>query len=316
MTLVVQRPGMLSTVQDLGRAGRGMLGVAPSGAMDALALRVANLLVGNGEGAAGIEFTLAGPELRFEDDLWVALAGARFAARIDDREVPYLESFRIRRGQVLAVGRTLEGARGVLAVAGGIEVPTVLGSRSTLLAAGFGGIDGRALRAGDRLPVGAARGRAHRRRLRSGVLPAYGPRVELRVVRGPQIEAFAGRGVATFFASDYRVSPRSDRMGLRLEGPTIDRVGSADILPEGIAPGAIQVPADGNPIVLGVDRPTTGGYTKIGAVIAADLGHVAQAKPGDRFHFVEVDPARARQIYRDREARVRSAVEEVAWPSI
>lgn len=310
MTLVVKRPGALATVQDLGRPGLGVLGVPPSGAMDALALRVANLLVGNPEGAAGIEFALAGPDVCFEVDVWVALAGSRFTARVEEREAPYLESFVVRRGQMLTLGRTLEGARGVLAVAGGIDVPVVLGSRSTLLAAGLGGLEGRPLRAEDRLMLGPAPSAARRRRIRPGALPVYTPRVELRVVRGAQVEAFAGKGLATLFASDYRVSSRSDRMGLRLEGPPIERLSPADIAPEGIAPGAIQIPADGNPIVLGVDRPTTGGYTKIGAVIAADLGCVAQAKPGDRFHFLEVESAEGRRLYRERETRARAAIED------
>jgi antagonist of KipI len=312
MTLVVERSGALATVQDLGRPGLGVLGVPPSGAMDALALRVANLLVGNPVGAAGIEFALDGPDVRFETDAWVALAGSRFTARIDDREAPHLESFAVRRGQVLTLGRTIEGARGVLAVSGGIDVPVVLGSRSTLLAAGLGGLEGRALRAGDRLALGAVPSTARRRRMQPGVLPGYTPRVELRVVRGAQVDAFAGKGLATLFASDYRVSSRSDRMGLRLEGPPVERLVPADIAPEGIAPGAIQIPADGNPIVLGVDRPTTGGYTKVGAVIAADLGFLAQAKPGDRFRFLEVDPAEGRRLYREREARARAAIGDVA----
>ncbi len=310
MSFVVQRPGALTTVQDLGRRGCGRLGVPPSGAMDGLALSIANLLVANDEGAAGLEYTLSGPEIRFERDAWVALAGARFTARLDDREAPHLESFRVRAGQVLGLGRTLEGARGVLAISGGIDVPLVLGSRSTLLAAAIGGFEGRSLRAGDRAPFGAP-GRAGHARLRPGVLPSYEPRVELRVVRGPQAAAFAGRGLATFFAGDHRVSPRSDRMGLRLEGAPIDRGAGADIPPEGIAPGSVQVPADGHPIVLGVDRPTTGGYTKIAAVIAADLGRLAQAKPGDVFRFVEVAPGEARAIHRELAASVRAGIEVV-----
>lgn len=310
MSVVVEKPGALDTVQDLGRPGQGALGVPPGGAMDALALRIANRLLGQADDAAGLEFTLAGPTLRFEADAWVALAGSQFAARLDGRETPHLESFRVRAGQVLAVGRTREGARGVLAIGGGIDVPRLLGSRATLLSAGFGGLDGRGLRAGDRLAIGSAPAGV-RRRVRGGDLPAYASRVLLRTVRGAQASAFDGRGLATFFASEYRVSPRSDRMGLRLEGPPVDHVRAADILPEGIAAGAIQIPADGQPIVLGADRPTTGGYTKIGAVAAVDLGRVAQAKPGDVFHFVEIAPDEARAAYRAREAALRDAVEEI-----
>jgi antagonist of KipI len=310
VTLAILRPGLLSTVQDLGRFGQGASGVPPCGAMDPVALRLANLLVGNGERQAAIEITLAGPEVRFEADAWVALTGSRFECWIDGRAAPLAESFAVRRGEVLRIGRSREGARGYLAVSGGIDVPVVLGSRSTFLAGGFGGVAGRALRAGDRLRVGAASRSARRRRVRRLALPAYASEASLRVIVGPQEEAFTDAGRRTFWLSVYRVSSRSDRMGLRLEGRPLEHAAAPDLLPEGLAPGAIQVPADGQPILLGPDRPTTGGYTKIATLISADLGRAGQLKPGDRLRFAGVSLDEAQDLYRRQEELLRSAIED------
>lgn len=311
MSVTVVRPGLLTTVQDLGRTGYAALGVPPSGAMDGLALRLANRLVGNPDHFAALELTIAGPELRFEADAWIAMTGARFDAELDDGAAPHGESFPVRRGEALQLGRSLEGARGYLAVSGGLDVPLVLGSRSTFVAGGFGGLDGRPLRAGDRLAFGPPTAERKRRRLRSDALPRYAAQTALRVVAGPEVEAFTAAARRSFFAASYRVSPRSDRMGLRLEGPRVEHVGGADRFPEGIAPGAIQVPADGAPIVLAVDRPTTGGYAQIGTVITADIWRLGQAKPGDRFRFVESEVEDARLLYQELEEVLRSAIEAV-----
>ena len=311
MTLVVLRPGPLSTIQDLGRPRCGSIGVPRGGSMDEPALRLANRLVGNPDAAAAIEMTLAGPEVRFENDSVIALAGARFEATIEGRPVRRGESLTVGAGQELTIGRTLEGARAVLAVLGGIDVPVILGSRSTCLGGGFGGLDGRALRAGDRLSVGRRNGKILRRRLRSEAWPAYSSECTLRVVAGPQFDRFSDRGGQVFFSATYTISPRSDRTGLRLDGPAVEHAGSADLLPEGMLPGGIQVPADGRPIILGADCPVTGGYAKIAAVISADLWRVAQAKPGDRVRFVEVGVEEGRAIYRRQEELLRTAIEEL-----
>jgi antagonist of KipI len=312
MTLAIVRPGPFTTVQDLGRPGHGRLGVPPSGAADSLALRIANRLVGNPDSAAAIEFTLVGPAVRFETDACAALAGSRFAAKLDGRGAPHLESFSVRRGQVLDIGQTTEGARGVLAVNGGIDVPLVLGSRSTFVGGGFGGVEGRPLRSGDRLPLDSAPGAAGGRQVRRGALPTYQSEPVLRVVAGPQREVFGDGAWRTFLTADYKVSTRSDRVGVRLEGPALERHDAADLLPEGLAPGAIQVPGDGQPILLGADRPTTGGYTKIATVVTVDLWRAAQAKPGDRLRFVEVGVEAARVFYREQQEWLRSAIEDVA----
>jgi biotin-dependent carboxylase-like uncharacterized protein len=303
-------PGTFTTVQDVGRCSHGAFGVPPSGAMDELALMIANRLVGNRDDAAAIEITLAGPELRFEGAATVAIAGSRVQATLEGRPLPHGESFRVPPGASLAIGETREGARAVVAVAGGIDVPVVLGSRATFVRGGFAGYAGRALRAGDRLPVGAP-GTFVRRGVRERAYVRYASRATIRVIAGPQADAFSELGWRTFLGSPYAVTPRSDRMGVRLSGPAIEHAGGADLAPEGIAPGAIQVPGDGAPIVLGADRPTTGGYVKIATVIGADLWRIGQAKPGDELRFETVDVDAARVLFREQQEMLRSAVEEL-----
>jgi antagonist of KipI len=311
MTVVVLRPGPFSTVQDLGRTACGSLGVPRGGSMDEPALRLANRLVGNSDDRAAIEITLAGPELRFEEDTWIALTGSRFEATVGGRPVPWGETFVVRARDTLSIGRTLEGTRGIIAVAGGIDLPVVLGSRATCLAGAFGGLDGRALKAGDRLRFASpGRGRVHRR-LRSATWPAYSTDCELRVIAGPEADRFPDIARHDFFSANYAVSSRSDRTGLRLEGARVEHCGSAEVLPEGMVAGAVQVPADGLPIILGADCPVTGGYVKIATVITADVWRVAQAKPGDRVRFVEVRVEEARALYRRQEELLRSAVEDL-----
>jgi antagonist of KipI len=309
MTIAIVRSGILTTVQDLGRRGYGAFGIPPCGAMDDVALRLANRLVGNDDGCAALELTLGGPQLRFESPAVFALAGAAFEATIDGRAVPWGETVAARAGETLSIGESREGLRAILAFAGGLDVPLVLGSRSTFLAAGFGGFDGRALRAGDRLAIAGRGGEPPRRRLRAEARRRPELSRPLRVLLGPQADAFTEAGRRAFLGSRYRVSPRADRMGVRLEGPPIARAAPADVPPEGIAPGAIQVPADARPIVLGVDRPTTGGYTKIATVVAADLWRLAQARPGDELRFLAVDLDEARRLFRAEEELLRSALE-------
>jgi biotin-dependent carboxylase-like uncharacterized protein len=296
-------PGAFTTVQDLGRPGWGSAGVPPSGAMDEIACRRANLLVGNDPGAAVLEITMAGPEVLFLEDHVCALAGARFDATLDGDAVGIGRSFAASAGSTLSIGNAREGVRGYLALAGGLATPLVLGSRSTLVSAGLGGLEGRALRGGDELPLGD-RPRTDAPRSREAALPpAEGERVA-RAVPGPQEEAFRAGSLDAFFSTTFRVSPRSDRAGVRLDGPRLEHVGGADLDPEGVVTGAVQVPADGMPIVLGPDRPATGGYVKIATVIAADLPLIAQARPGDSLRFVPTDVDSARAAWRERIAGI------------
>ncbi len=293
-TLEIVNGGMLTTVQDLGRWGYQRFGVPVSGALDPFALRAANLLVGNQEGAACLEMSVLGPQVRLLADTWIALTGGDLTPMLDGEPIPMWRSVRAGSGSVLSFGGPRDGLRGYLAVAGGIDVPVLMGSRSTYFRASMGGYEGRALKASDVLKATEPSGPYEERSLpKDFPAPAYGHTHEARVVLGPQDAAFTSNGVETLLNSTFKVSKDSDRMGYRLEGPTIEHVSGPDIVSDGSALGAVQVPGDGQPIVLLADRGTTGGYSKIATVISSDIGVFAQAMPGDevRFKSVTVDDA-------------------------
>jgi len=289
--------GMLTTVQDLGRYGYQRYGVPVSGAADTFALRVANRIAGNEETAAALEATLIGPRLRVLAATVMALAGADLSARLDGIPLPLWEPFAAPAGAVLSFGDARDGVRGYLAVHGGVDVPLVLGSRSTTVTLKLGGLDGRPLGAGDRIAVPGDRVASpiEARRLARECLPSYGHRHVLRVVLGPQAGAFTANGIRTLTTSSYTVSARSDRVGCRLEGPAIEHAGRPDIVSDGSPNGAVQVAGDGMPIVLLADRGTTGGYAKIATVIGVDLPCLAQAGADDTVTFrpVTVEEAHA-----------------------
>jgi biotin-dependent carboxylase-like uncharacterized protein len=306
----VVEPGTFTTVQDLGRPGHSAAGVPPSGAMDPLALRAANLLAGNAEGAGALEITMIGPLLTFEAPAILAIAGAPFDVHLDGEPAPHGATFAVAAGETLRIGRASRGARAYLAVRGGIAVPPVLGSSSTLPAAGMGGWLGRALATGDYLRTDPPQADAPMRRLADGALPF--PQGPARVVPGPQTDAFTPYGLRVFFGEAFTVSPRSDRAGVRLQGTPLVHAGAADLDPEGVMTGAVQVPGDGMPIVLGPDRPVTGGYVKIATVITVDLPFIAQARPGDTLRFAEVDVSSARAAWREQEAELARSIEDVS----
>jgi biotin-dependent carboxylase-like uncharacterized protein len=309
----VLQPGLLTTVQDRGRFGYQKYGVPVSGAVDDTALRLGNRLVGNPSDAAGIEITLLGPTLRFRADAVIALTGAETRAQLDDARLPRATSLRVRAGQVLSVGPCVRGLRCYLAIAGGIDVPVVLGSRATNLVAGFGGFQGRALAAGDVLSAGPAAAPAEDLAGRT-VPPRWCPRFEspvtVRVVLGPQADGFTSEGLETFLRSPYQVTHQTDRMGCRLDGPAIAHRGAPDILSDWIPLGAVQVPGNGRPIILLADRQTTGGYPKIATAIAPDLGPVAQGRPGDTIRFQAIAPAAAAEVARRFEAALAALAPE------
>jgi biotin-dependent carboxylase-like uncharacterized protein len=290
-------PGLLTTVQDAGRRGFRRLGVSWAGALDAPALRAANLLLGNDAEAAALECTLVGPTLRFLATTHFALSGADLGAVLQREDlgawpVPTGARVLARAGNLLRFIARRSGCRAYLALAGGIAVPPVLGSRSTDLGAGFGGYAGRALRAGDRLAVGPTPRRAPLPREDPGVraaAPTDPPRV--RVVLGPQHEHLDSASLTRFLAEPYAVSAASDRVGFRLAGPRLNHCCAAEIVSDGMAPGSIQVPPDGQPIVMLADGPTTGGYPKVATVVSADLPRLAQLVPGvDTLRFEAVSP--------------------------
>jgi antagonist of KipI len=293
MEMRIIRGGMMTTVQDLGRPGLRAVGVPIGGAMDAWALRLVNLLVGNAEHTAGLEMTLVGPEVKFSKDTIVAVSGT-MAGQLE----PW-RPHRIRAGERIGLGRLLNGCRAYLAVAGGLDVPEVLGGRGTDLRAGWGGWQGRALREGDVLPVGLAGAVPVGKnwRLDPGVYPLRAAEPVLRFVRGAQAGEFSPECLNGAFV----VQPQSDRMGLRFKGPVLTRNSKEELVSTAVIPGTVQVPPDGQPIVLGIDAQTIGGYPQLAHVISVDLSVLAQLRPGDQVHFQEVSLVEAHRLLRARE---------------
>jgi antagonist of KipI len=302
--LTVIRPGMLTTIQDLGRWGHQGHGVPVAGPMDAYSHHLANHFVGNDPAAAALEITLIGPELTSNVDVICAVAGADFRLTVDDGVVPTHHAFTLREGARLRFGSRSAGARATLAVRGGIAVEPQFGSRATSLISHMGPFGGRALRAGDVLPIGASDPPGIELLSMDSAsvaplpLPAGG--AQLRVIAGPHEHLFTRRAYDTLFGSRFVVTPNSNRMGYRLEGPALAHAGSADILSDATPLGSLQVPASGQPILLMADRQTTGGYPKIATLISADVPLAGQLAPGDWIEFVPcsrdvaIDAQRAR----------------------
>lgn len=303
----VLAPGPLSSLQDLGRHGFQRLGVGPAGAMDEWSHRLANLLVGNAAAAATLEITLLGPTLRFHQAALIAVTGADLDARLDGQPLALAWPVRVAAGSVLTFGRRRLGCRAYLAVRGGYAVPSVMGSQSTALRAGFGGFEGRALRKGDRLAIRPSPGLPVRELpARPAGFPACdcpvpGP-APLRVHCGQQWQDFTEEARQRLQTEAYVVHRNSDRMGYRLAGPALALAAPLEMISEAVAFGTVQVPPDGQPIVLMADRQTTGGYPKIASVLAVDLPRLAQAVPGDTLRFTLSTLAEARALDAAREA--------------
>ena len=300
--LHILKPGLLTTVQDLGRYGHQASGVPVAGPMDTFSHRLANQLAGNSIDAATLEITLIGPDLIVEADTTMAIAGGQFEVTCDDRPLASGTSFSVTRGQRVRFGRLVEGARAYLAVAGGIQTPPVLGSRATHLVSHMGGFSGRALRAGDRVPIVSAAPTRPQRKSAGLTLPTKG-RALLRVMAGPQDGWFQADALRAIASVSFRISPQSNRMGYRLQGPPLVRAREDELISEPVGIGAIQVPAAGEPILLMADRQTAGGYPKIGYVISADLPIAGQLAPGDfiEFHVCTHQEAVAALISRERQ---------------
>ena len=283
----VIKPGLLTTVQDLGRWGHQSHGVPVSGPMDMYAHRLANALVGNPAACATLEITMIGPELEFDDERMVVVTGAEFAVTAGGSAVPPETVFHVPAGARIRFAERRRGARAYLGIQGGIAVPPVLGSRATHVTSRMGGVEGRALRGGDRLPLGD--GPPHR--VRQGYAGQEARRhvsghARVRILPGPQRDYFTDEAFNTLLSAPYTIGANSDRMGFRLEGPLLTHAGEADIISDATPIGALQVPASGQPILLMADRQTTGGYPKIGTVITADLDLAGQLGPGDTISFV------------------------------
>lgn len=324
MGMEIIRPGLLTTVQDEGRIGYRRYGVPVGGSMDIFAARAANLLVGNSRHDAVLEMTMSGPELQVQTNQLISLCGADLNATVDRQPVPLWRPVLLQAGSVLKFGACRHGLRAYLAFAGGIEVPKVMGSRSTDVKTGFGGFHGRALRAADVLDTGVILDEVRHwmhvmeRQLSENkpmVAPAwllsererpdyYGKPV-IRVMQGPDHSSFTPESLRQFYIEDYMISPQSDRMGYRMMGSRLALKQPLHRLSEAVTFGTVQVPADGQPIVLMADHQTIGGYPVIAQVAAVDLPILAQAKPGSRISFAPITNEEARSLYVKRERDLR-----------
>ena len=307
MGLVIRKPGVLTTVQDGGRFGHQASGFSTNGAMDSLALNKANLLLDNSPNDPALEFVLAGPKLRFTTNTIFSLSGADFHAKLNDAPVERYRAIFAKRGSILEMSAPIEGTYGYLAVAGGgVLVPKIMGSSSTNLKCNFGGFKGRKLKIGDYVETTTTK---------TDFIPYYESRkienddefygfgketIEIRVVLGPQDEMFSATGIATFFGNSYKMTGKCDRMGYRLAGPVVETKAGSDIISEGISLGAIQIPNDGNPIVMMADRQTTGGYAKIANVASVDLPKLTQRSQGKQVHFSPIGVEEAQQLLFER----------------
>jgi biotin-dependent carboxylase-like uncharacterized protein len=302
----VLNPGMMTTVQDLGRFGFLDSGVPPSGALDSFSCRVANLLVGNPENLAVLEITVVGPTLEAMTNGKFAITGAEMGATLNGVPLASWQTIAIKKGDIVRLSRAHEGCRAYLAVNGGFDVPLLMGSRSTFVRAQFGGFKGRMLRKGDILKKGPGM-QKHEclRSLPREFVPAYPKEVVLTAIPGPQ-EDFFHYAIDRFFSASYQVMAQSDRMGCRLQGPSIehDKEAPDSIVTEPTIPGNIQIPADGQPIILLVEQ-TTGGYSKIATVISTNIRRVAQLMPGNTIRFERTTIEKARFFHRESQNRLQ-----------
>jgi antagonist of KipI len=305
---------MLTTIQDIGRFGFQRYGVPISGAMDSFALTVANILVKNERNSACLEMTLTGPTLKTLNSCTVAITGADMKPRVNHRDTKMWTSLALERDDVLELSVAECGCRAYLAVLGGIHIAEVLGSRSTYLTGHFGGYEGRAIRKGDVLRGKQTTPEARVRCVPSNYVPSYLSDSIIRVIMGPQDDFFTESGINAFLGSTYRLTSASDRMGYRLEGSAIEHCGDVEIVSDGVAAGAIQVPGSRLPIILMRDAQTTGGYPKIAYVISQDIDRLAQLRPGNRLSFERVNAKEARrEIYQGTRllTRLEEAISEV-----
>jgi biotin-dependent carboxylase-like uncharacterized protein len=320
MTIKVEQPGLLTTVQDTGRFGKYDIGMPPSGAMDVFSYQVGNYLVGNEEGAAGLEITYWGPRLEFTEDAVIAITGAEMPPKINDEAAATWEALKVEAGDVLSFEYLKSGARSYLAVAGGIDVPTFLGSRSTYTLIGLGGHEGRALQEGDELKIGEARDGAEGRAgmaLDEEQIPTYPTETELRVIIGLASYRITEEGMEEFLNTEWTVTPDADRVGYRYTGGELEFVEreqpagagaeQANVVDFGYPVGSIQVPGGVEPIILMNDAVTGGGYATIGTVISVDRDKLAQTKTNDKTRFRSVDLEEALDARKQR----RQQMEEI-----
>lgn len=320
--LTIIKPGLLDTVQDLGRYGYQKHGVVTSGAMDKWAHRIANLLVGNEEDASTIESTITGPEIQFAENSLIALCGGEFCPTINGIAVPMWRPVLVKKNHILKIGHTKRGCRIYLAVGGGFDVPLLMNSRSTYMRAKIGGFQGRPLKKEDKLLFGnlSAQGQKIQETLNRHLhddfqvahwsisrtlIPKLAAHQEIRVTTGNQFDLFSKSYITHFFNEPFTVSPQADRMGYRLAGRSPSSQITEELISEAVTFGSIQVPPDGKPIILTADCQTTGGYPKIAQISSCDFSYIAQAKPGDTFSFTKISLKQSQKLFLKKEQQLQ-----------
>ena len=307
MSIKVITPGMLSTIQDGGRKGFAAMGFNASGVMDVRSYHIANALVGNFTDEAVIEMTYLGGSFKFLESNYIAITGADMSPKIDGVPVEMYTTVFVKQDETLTFSAAKSGMRAYIAVRGGIDVPVIMGSRSTNLKCKLGGLDGRPLKAGDIVPCRDVYDEFHKHLIHSAPKEDFGSdEITVRVLLGPQDDYFTDHGIKTFLNSTYTVTNESDRMGCKLSGEKIEYKNTVDIISDGIVFGSIQIPRTGNPIIMLADRQTTGGYAKIATVISVDLPLLAQARPGTKGHFELIDRQKAERLLKQEQKEFHS----------
>ncbi len=308
----VLTPGGYTTIQDQGRFGYQQMGIPVCGVLDAFAFHAANLLVANFKNAAVMEITVMGPRLEIMAEADLAVTGAEIGMTLNDQPIEVWESFSVKPGDILDIQQVKSGCRAYLAVNGGIDVPEVMGSRSTYVGGNMGGYHGRLLKAGDVIKCGRAKRLPRMRQTPSDMIPSYPSEIVIRAIPGPQDDFFL-EGLDIIFHSDFMVSTKADRMGYRLQGPKVEiRKGMPkSIISEPTMPGGVQIPPDEQPIILMVEQ-SVGGYTKIVTVISVDISKVAQVTPGDTIRFERVSLETAHAIYQEQQKKLQNLEDRIA----
>ncbi len=290
--------GALTSIQDRGRWGHQHMGMPVSGAMDTGSLKRANWLVGNNNSEACIECTFAGPKIQFESNCQIAVTGATVQTFVNNHSEEQNKTLNVKAGDILHFGLAEKGLRFYISISGGIDVPKVMGSKSTYLRGKIGGFQGRKLEVGDVINFSETNTQIKQREINPNDLQEYKPLQTIRILPGTEVSQFSAEGIKTFLTETYTISPLSDRMGYRLSGKPIKHLDNADILSSGIPIGSVQIPGDGQPIIMMADRQTIGGYTKIAHVISADMDLLAQMRPGEKIRFKEIKLEEAQKLPR------------------
>lgn len=316
MGIEILQSGLYTSVQDFGRIGYQDAGFSVCGAMDKKSLAIGNLLVDNKEDEAGLEITLIGPKIKFTEENFIAITGGDLNPKINGENVSMYKAIFVKKDDILSFENAQTGARAYIAFCGGLKIDKVMGSKSTNVKCSLGGYKGRTLKEGDFIKFSSPKVYLENYLSRKLDFKLEEEEVVLRVILGPQDDAFTQKGICTFLNEKYEVTKEFDRMGCRLDGPIIEHETSADIISDGIVLGSIQVPSHGKPIIMLSDRQTTGGYTKIATVISVDIGKLAQRKTGDKIRFEEISLEKAQQLYRDEIKKIKELRKQINKPCI